>query len=128
MDLAGAAARFHRATEHCDNLVMIHRRAGTGGQGRRYIETSINRAVIVIAMACWQAAVQDLAGVLLDASMPPARDPGRGVANLLAGRLRTEIGAFSTPNAENTRQLLQSAGYDPRQRGLGRLAPLGTAR
>ncbi len=114
MDLKEAAARFHRAVEHCDNLVEVHKRAGTGGQGRRYREVSVNRAVVVLAIATWQAVVQDLATVLLDASMPPRSDPSYGVASLLAGRVKTEIGAFATPNPENVRKLLQAAGHDPR--------------
>jgi len=114
VNLAEAAAAFSRATAHCDNLVKVHRRAGTGGQGRRFIEVSVNRAVIVIAVACWQSVVQDLTKVLLDASMPAKGSPGWGTANLLAGRVSSEIGKFSTPNAENTRTLLQSAGFDAR--------------
>jgi hypothetical protein len=114
VDLPEAAARFHRAVEHCDNLVEVHRRAGSGGQGRRYIEVSVNRAVIVLAIATWQAVAQDLASVLLDASMPPRSHASYGVASLLAGRVKTEIGAFATPNPENARKLLQGAGYDPR--------------
>ena len=114
MQLGEAATAFGRATAHCDNLVKVHRRAGTGGQGRRFIEVSVNRAVIVIAVACWQSVVQDLTKVLLDASMPAQGTTGWGTANLLVGRVKTEIGKFSTPNAENTRLLLQSAGCDPR--------------
>lgn len=112
--LRRALVAFGRATAHCDNLVKVHRRAGTGGQGRRFIEVSVNRAVIVIAIACWQSVVQDLTRVLVDASMPAKGNPSWGTANLLAGRVSSEIGRFSTPNAENTRGLLQSAGFDPR--------------
>jgi hypothetical protein len=36
--------------------------------------------------------------------------------NLLAGRTRVEIGAFATPNHENTKELFASAGFDPRPR------------
>ncbi|WP_158171275.1 hypothetical protein [Rhodococcus sp. JT-3] len=107
-------ANFDRAMEHCDNLVRVHQRAGGDAKGRRREEISVNRAIVVIAVASWQAVVQDMTKFLLEQHMPEASDSNHGVAQLLRGHVLGELRKFSTPNAENTRQLLQSVGYDPR--------------
>src|SRR5262245_17621341 len=51
--------------EHCDNLVLVHQRSGTGQRGHRRIETSVNRAIVVIVIASWQPVVQDMADVVV---------------------------------------------------------------
>jgi hypothetical protein len=132
MDLPEAVANFARATLHCDNLVAVHRDHGGSGRGRRDEETSINRAVVVLVVAAWQALVQDIALAALDHGAPAAGSPlSKGSYALLSGRLKKEVGDFSTPNAENTRRLLLAAGFDPRPhwtwsqrggRGLGVVA------
>lgn len=115
MKLSEAVASFERATRHCDNLIAVHRGHGGGAQGRRDKETSINRAVIVLTVASWQAIVQDLALACIALGQPDTSSPlSPGSYALLCGRLRKEIGDFSTPNAENTRKLLLAAGVDPR--------------
>jgi hypothetical protein len=115
MKLTEAVANFARATRHCDNLIAVHRGHGGGAQGRRDKETSINRAVVVLTVASWQAIVQDLAKVCIALGQPAAASPlSPGSYALLCGRLNKEIGDFSTPNAENTRRLLLAAGVDPR--------------
>jgi hypothetical protein len=115
MDITQALEAFRRATQHCDNLVMVHRGYGGPGLGRRSEEVSLNRAVIVLAVASWQAVVQDLTFAALDLSAPsPASGMTSATYAVLAGRVRTEIGAFATPNAENSRKLLIAAGFDPR--------------
>lgn len=105
---------FQRAIEHCDNLVEVHQRSGTGTRGRRRIEISVNRAVIVIAIASWQAVVQDMTEFLLERHMPKPSEPNYGVARLIKGQVEGALGRFSTPNAENTRELLKTVGFDPR--------------
>lgn len=130
MDLKQAAANFRRAIRHADNLVAVHRRAGTGGRGRRTEEVSINRAVVVITVATWQAAVQDMTLACLAHSEPPAGDSFLPTYRVIAGRVQTEVGGFSTANAENSRKLLQGVGFDPRphwtwtQRGGRGLGPI----
>mgnify|MGYP001289397958 CR=1 FL=1 len=114
MDLQEASNRYRRAIAHTDNLIQVHRRAGTGLRGRRVEEVSINRAVVVITVATWQAAVQDMTTVCLDVSEPPAAAPFLPAYRVVAGRVRTELGAFSTANAPNSRRILQSVGFDPR--------------
>lgn len=86
MDLVQAAANFRRAIAHADNLVSVHRRAGSGGRGRRTEEVSINRAVVVITVATWQAAVQDLTLACLAQSEPPPTDPFLPAYKVIAAR------------------------------------------
>lgn len=115
MDLVEAAENFRRATRHCDNLIAVHRGHGGPGQGRRDEEVSINRAVVVLAVASWQAVVQDYALACVDLSAPGPGSPlSSATYAVLAGRVRKEVGDFATPNAENTRKLLLGAGFDPR--------------
>lgn len=113
MDLDEAVANFKRATTHCDNLVTVHRGHGGPRRGRRDEEVSVNRAVIVLSIASWQAVVQDFALACVDFGEPAPGNISRGTFLLLAGRIRAEVGAFATPNAENTRRLLTAAGWDP---------------
>ena len=114
MDLEEAAANFARSTLHCVNLIEVHHTHGANKRGFRSKEPSLNRAVIVLAVASWQAVVQDLSRACIDMSTPPASSLlSPGAYGLLTGRLRDEIDKFNTPNAENTRKLLNAAGYDP---------------
>jgi hypothetical protein len=51
VDIQQAVNQFDNAITHCDNLVAVHRGHGGAGRGRRYQEMSIDRAVIVLAVA-----------------------------------------------------------------------------
>lgn len=115
MDLDEAAANFLRAMRHCDNLIAVHRASGGPDRGKRDEEVSINRAVVVLAVASWQAVVQDLTLACVDLSAPAAGSPLSATSYaLLAGRVRKEVSDFATPNAQNTRRLMIGAGFDPR--------------
>lgn|GEM_PF-1483417 len=115
MDLNEAAENFRRATLHCDNLIAVHRGHGGPAQGRRDEEVSINRAVVVLAVASWQTVLQDYALACVDISAPSPGSPlSPTTYAVLAGRVRKEVGDFATPNAENARRLLIGAGFDPR--------------
>lgn len=115
VDIQQAVDQFNNALNHCDNLVAVHRGHGGVNRGRRYQEVSIDRAVIVLAVAAWQAAVQDLTTALLDTARPTGPTP-IDVAryNALTGFARKAISDFATPNAENTQRLMVSAGFDPK--------------
>jgi len=99
VDLSQAAANFRRGIEHANNLIEVHKRAGSGIRGRRTVEVSINRAVVVITVATWQAAVQDMTLAVLDTSTPAPGDPILPAYKVIAGRVNAEVGSFSTPNA-----------------------------
>jgi hypothetical protein len=115
VDLVEAMEGFDRATKHCDNLVQVHRGHGGPGSGRRAEEVSLNRAVIVLAVASWQSLVQDLTLAAIDLSAPgPGSPMSTATYAVLAGRVRAEVNAFATPNAQNSRRLMTAAGFDPR--------------
>jgi hypothetical protein len=115
VDLKEAANNFKRAMEHCDNLVAVHRGYGGPSAGRRRKEVSVNRAVVVLAIANWQAVIQDFALACVDVSIPPPGGPlSPATYKVLTGRVRKEVGDFSTPSAQNARDLLIASGYDPR--------------
>jgi len=99
--------------KHCENLIDVHHSVGSGGSGRHYKEVSVNRAIVVLAVAAWQALVEDLTRALLDMNAPSG-GMTRQTFDLLQGPVRNAIGRFATPNAEKTRELMLSAGFDPR--------------
>jgi hypothetical protein len=68
--LANDADRYRVAMSHCDNLVAIHRAHGGAARGRRDQEISLNRAVFVMTVASWQAAIQDMVETLVVAAQP----------------------------------------------------------
>ena len=76
----------------------------------------MNRAVVVLAVASWQAVIQDYVHAVLDLSRPSAGSIAITSAtySVIAGRAQTEVQAFATPNAQNCRRLLQGVGFDPR--------------
>jgi len=114
MDLKDATENFQRATKHCDNLIIVHRGYGGEKPGLRVEEISLNRAVVVIAVASWQAVVQDYTLACLDLSAPGSNSSLSATTyNVITGPVRNAVGEFSTPNGQNARKLLQSAGYDP---------------
>jgi hypothetical protein len=111
--LVDDAASYRRAMSHCVNLVEVHRGHGGAAPGRRDQEVSLNRAVIVMTVAAWQAAIQDMVKSMLIASQPPVGSPHTNFYNVVAGQVRHAVAQFSTPNAENTQKLMRSAGFDP---------------
>lgn len=107
MDLNEAVENFERATRHCDNLITVHREAGGTARGRRDEEVSINRAVVVLAVASWQTVIQDYTLACIELSAPAPGGPlSPATFAVLAGRVQNEVGVFATPNAQNTRRLM----------------------
>jgi hypothetical protein len=100
---------------YCDDLIKVHRASGGPSRGQRATETSLNRAVVVLAVAAWQSAVEDMTMSALEAAravITPPMTPA--LFGVIAGRVMTDVHRFSTANAQNSRALLQSIGFDPR--------------
>lgn len=119
---------FTKALEQPRNLLLIHRELSSG-PGRRHREQSLNRGAVVFTVAAWQTLVEQLARAAIDGLepdehlLPPKGNQGRSQAYALhrsrkqAWKLHratvlSRVSTFSTPNAENTRALLQLAGVD----------------
>jgi hypothetical protein len=115
MDLVEAADRFDTAMRHCDNLVSVHIESGGPDRGWRDEETSINRAVVVLTVAAWQAAVQDMVEAALDAGSPaPGASMSTQTYSVLQGPMRQQVISFSTPDADKTKRLFAGVGFNPR--------------
>lgn len=113
MAVQAAADAFGRSIQHCHNLISIHQERNAG-QGRRHREVSLNRATIVLAVATWQTLVQDLTTGALDAAKPGANATvaETGAYRLIRGQIERQVRNFSTPNTQNTRDLLDTVGLD----------------
>lgn len=120
MDMQEAVENFAKAMTHCDNLINVHKAAGNGGRGRRTAETSVNRGTIVLAVAAWQAFVQDTAMALRDAALGElhATAPNSGLLQAAMSQWETDFNGklekFSTPGPDQTVSLLKRAGFDPK--------------
>lgn len=98
---------------YCDDVVSVHRQAGGAGRGRRGAEASLNRAVVVMAMAGWQTAVEGMVRASLrQAEAYVVATPGI-VITAYANQVRGAVDRFSTPNSSKCRELFRSVGYDP---------------
>lgn len=104
---------------HAHNLVKVHRKAGLDAKGhsprgRRGAQTSVNRAIVLMAVATWQATVEDLT---LAAFACTEGTANQGKVNKLAD----ETDRFATPATHQVRRLLienikasgASDGFDP---------------
>lgn len=120
MDVQEAVNNFANAMTHCDNLIKVHKAAGDGGRGRRTMETSVNRGTIVLAVAAWQAFVQDAAQALRDEALnelkgtPPGSRMLHGAMDQWKIDFNSALEKFSTPDPEKSRALLKRVGFDPR--------------
>ena len=114
MDLPEASARFMAAIRYCDDVVAVHRRAGTGGVGRRTEEVTLNRAVVVLGVAAWQVVVENLVLTAIDAASAHAGANPPITLAAYTGTVRGQVKRFSTPNSAQSRELLRTVGFDPK--------------
>lgn len=96
-----AANHYRIGIGHAHNVVQAHRASGGPKAGPRFTEVSLNRAIVLMAIASWQALVEDL----VYASFPytsGASNTGR------ISKYQHEVKAFSTPDADRTRRLISA--------------------
>ena len=122
--VADCQALYSEVSTHATNLVTAHRLLGdavpdpqdpnytAARRGRRVGEVSLNRGIVVMTVAAWQAYVEELARTLFEAIRPPANDPSYAAYRVHRAQGLSRLGRFNTPNAYNTRQLLLEAGFD----------------
>lgn len=119
MDVQTAVDNYERAMSHCDNIVRVHRAAGDGSVGRRIEEPSVNRGTIVLAVAAWQAFVQDVAVALRDTALAELHlISGATVLPAAMQQWKVDFDSavhkFATPDPEKSRALWRRVGFDPR--------------
>lgn len=107
-----ARAVFENAMTDSRNLLAIHKDLNAG-HGRRFREVSLNRAMVVLTVAAWQAFVQDLVREALAIIAIPPTQPGHAHFRLIEIDAKRAIRSFSTPGPQNTRNLLGHVGVDP---------------
>ncbi len=119
-DLLDQVKSYRKSIVHAHNLVAIHK-ALNQGAGRRHREVSLNRAVVVVSVASWQAFNQDVTLMLIE-DMRPKKDEYEKAAFFRGAEsdwrrrkaaVTEGVGRYQTPNAENTRKLLSLVGFDP---------------
>ena len=107
-----AAAEFEAAMRDAQNLIDIHRDLNAG-RGRRWRETTLNRSVVVITVAAWQAYVEDVARGIVETLKPAVGAAGYGTWQLVKAVTDGSVARFNTPNSTNTRNVLVNVGFDP---------------
>lgn len=119
MDVQDAVDNFGNAMQHCDNLVVVHRAGRDGTRGRLTVEPSVNRGTIVLAVAAWQAFIQDIAQALCDkalAELKPVTTTPLTVGAVEQWQVDfvAALRKFSTPAPDQLCTLLQRVGFNPR--------------
>jgi hypothetical protein len=104
---------FTNAMSDPHNLVSMHEHSREG-TGRRHRETTLNRAAVVLCVAAWQAYVADTVKAILEDLAIPVGQPGHAEYLVLKGLVSGSLGRFNTPNAYNSRAMLNSVGFDAR--------------
>lgn len=121
--MSEAREGFDRRAKDVQDLVGIHedlgRMRGAGSasrtprRGRRYRESALNHAVVVLTVAGWQAFAEDLVDGIVLAIEPPMGSPGVEAHKVLKALISRAKTNYATANAENTRSLMLNAGFDP---------------
>jgi len=119
-----ARVAWQRSLEDARNVIDIHG-AVRQDPGRRYEETSLNAAAVVLAVAAWQAFVEFQIRRWLSRLEPQAGwydddEAGQRLQTADAARYQVwraqvlqAVLNFNTPNSQNTRRLFQMVGIDP---------------
>jgi hypothetical protein len=94
------------------NLIRTHQ-GQNPNRGRRWHELALNRAVIVLAVAAWQAFVADTTRAILLTIEPPTGDPGMPLYRVVKAATKNAVRRFNTPDTRNTLDLFHSVGFDP---------------
>ena len=83
----------------------------TGAPGRQYGLGALNRAVVVMCVAAWEAYIEEVVKECL-VLLKPAAGP-LGVWPALNATVRSQVGRFNNPNVQNTRGLIRDCiGFD----------------
>src|SRR6266478_846124 len=103
MPSAAFAQHLTALLADAEELIEAHRRLRTGRRGRQWRLGALHRAVDVIAVSAWEAYVEEVIKESLEAIRPSA--PPMGIWPSLNAAVRSEVGRFHNPNAEQGRSL-----------------------
>jgi hypothetical protein len=95
-----AEFEFSRAMKDSENLLEAHKELRQG-EGRRFREVSLNRAIVVLTVAAWQAFIQDLVIEILTTIEVPPGQPGRDYYRLMS-QGANELGTYSVRRTPRT--------------------------
>jgi hypothetical protein len=88
-----------------EELVAAHANLCTGKRGRQYGLGAINRAIVVMCAAAWEAYVEEIVREAINSLIPPTGSARTAWPALNANALN-ELKRFNTPNSQNVRNLL----------------------
>lgn len=107
-----ALSEFNVAIQDPENLLLIHREINKN-PGRRWREPTLNRAIVVLTVAAWQAFVQDLVLALLENLVLQKGEPGWALYKLVDGSTKSALGRFNTADSQRSLDLMLNVGFDP---------------
>jgi hypothetical protein len=112
-----AWGEFDRAMGDPRNLVAIHRGLNPN-RGRRWAEPTINRGIIILTIAAWQAFVEDLAiGILETMRRSVGREQNLiGHFQLIEASTKSGVRGLNSPNSFNVLRVFANIGFDPEPR------------
>lgn len=90
-----------------DELNQAHERLRTGNPGRQYRLAPLNRAAVVMCVSAWVAYIEELMREAIEAMRPAA--PPSGLWPALNASVRSQLGRFNTPNADQVRILVSDS-------------------
>jgi RiboL-PSP-HEPN len=90
-----------------EELEDTHAEMRTGSPGRQYGLASLNRAAVIMCVSAWEAYIEELVRESLEILRPAS--PPLGLWPALNASVRSQLGRFNTPNADQVRLLISDA-------------------
>lgn len=90
-----------------EELQGAHAELRTGNPGRQYGLASLNRAAVLMCVSAWESYIEELVRESLELLRPAV--PPLGLWPALNAAVRSQIGRFNTPNADQVRLLISDA-------------------
>lgn len=87
-----------------DTLFHATAQFPAGVPGRNSRVSAMNRAVVVMSVSAWEAFIEELIRVSLEALRPTT--PNLGIWPALNASARSQLGRFNTPSSDNVRSLI----------------------
>lgn len=85
-------------------IMSGHSELSTGQPGRQWGLGGLNRAVVVMCAAAWEAYIEEVVKEAVESLRPLT--PPLGVWPALSASVRSDAGRLNTPNSQNVRRLI----------------------